>query len=314
VTVRLDDYLRARIAEVDAALARWLPGPPACPERLAVAMRYSVEAGGKRIRPLLVLASAEATAQRTGASEADARALALPAACAIEMIHTYSLVHDDLPAMDDDTLRRGRPTLHVAHGEGMAILAGDALQAAAFHLLAAEPPTRDDTIARRKLHAIEIVAIAAGARGMVGGQAIDLEAVRPGPGREALPLDREALREMHARKTGALLRASCLAGGVMAGADDSLLDALAGYGDEIGLAFQIVDDLLDVEGDSSGIGKTPGKDAAAGKPTYPALYGIEQSRALAAACIERAEGHLARAGLAGSPLAPLARRVLERRS
>jgi geranylgeranyl diphosphate synthase type II len=291
-------WLEARRTDVDGALERFLPSAPACPSRVGEAMRYSLFAGGKRLRPLLALAAAEAAAAARGASPDRARALAMPAACALELIHTYSLVHDDLPAMDDDTLRRGRPTNHVVFGEGMAILAGDALLTEAFALIAREPQRGDgveeQTVAARKLRTLQIVADAAGPCGMVGGQAIDLEAA--GTGRR---FDAEGLRAMHARKTGALIRASALAGAVMAGADEPQLDAIRRYGDELGLAFQIVDDILDVEGASQDLGKTAGKDAAANKPTYPALYGLEASRAMAAACIERALAALGAQGLAG---------------
>jgi len=292
-------WLDTRRKDVDAALERWLPTPPQAPANVCDAMRYSVMAGGKRLRPLLVLAAAEAVAVRHGHAPDSALPLALPAACAIELIHTYSLVHDDLPAMDDDTLRRGRPTAHVVYGEGMAILSGDGLLTEAFSLLAREPresATVDAAeLAVRKLHAIAVVAEAAGAAGMVGGQAIDLQAALPG----AAPLDSEGLRAMHARKTGALIRGSAIAGALMAGASDAERSAIEAYGEALGLAFQIVDDILDVEGESASLGKTAGKDAAAGKPTYPALFGLEESRRLAADCAERARTALTRAALEG---------------
>ena len=310
----LDAYLAARRAEIEAALERFAPASPATPAVVADAMRYSLMAGGKRLRPILTLAAADAVAMRRGIPELDARALAMPAACAIEMIHTYSLVHDDLPAMDDDTLRRGRPTLHVIAGDGMAILAGDGLQAEAFALLAREPDTDDADVAWRKLRVIARVAAAAGPTGMVGGQAIDLAAVRPGPGQPAVAIDAAALEAMHARKTGALIRAATAAGALMAGGDAAIVDAIDRYAAEIGLAFQIVDDLLDVEAGSDALGKTAGKDAAAGKPTYPALFGLERSRALADGCLARADEALARVDLADSPLAGIGRWVVTRRS
>ena len=310
----LDAYVAARRAEIDAALERFAPAPPVTPAVVAEAMRYSLMAGGKRLRPILTLAAADAVAARRGNSGADARALALPAACAIEMIHTYSLIHDDLPAMDDDTLRRGRPTLHVVAGDGMAILAGDGLQAEAFALLAREPNTDDPDVIGRKLRVIACVAEAAGPAGMVGGQAIDLAAVRPGPGQRAVAIDAAALEAMHARKTGALMRAATVAGALMAGGDATIIDAIDRYAAEIGLAFQIVDDLLDVEAGSDALGKTAGKDAAAGKPTYPALFGLEHSRTLADQCLARADEALARVDLADSPLAGIARWVVSRRS
>jgi len=295
----LRDWLDARRLEIDVALERYLPGAPACPPRVAEAMRYSLFAGGKRLRPVLALASAESIALATGADAAGGRARALPAACALELIHTYSLIHDDLPAMDDDSLRRGRPTSHVVFGEGLAILAGDGLLTEAFALMAREPADDPDpSIAGRKLRAIRIVAEAAGSCGMVGGQAIDLEAAG-----SAAAFDAEGLRAMHARKTGALMRAAAAAGAVMAGAGDAHLAAIERYASELGLAFQIVDDILDVEGASGDLGKTAGKDAAAGKPTYPALYGLEASRGMAAACVDRALVALAEPAASG--LAPL---------
>ncbi len=289
----LRHWLEARRREVDAALERFLPLAPACPPRVREAMHYSLFAGGKRLRPTLALASAEAVALANGADVERGRAMALPAACALELIHTYSLVHDDLPAMDDDTMRRGRPTNHVVFGEGLAILAGDGLLTEAFALMAREPADGDPA---RTLRAIRIVADAAGACGMVGGQAIDLEAVGSGAS-----FDGDGLRGMHARKTGALIRASAAAGAVMAGAGEAQLEAIGRFAAELGLAFQIVDDILDVEGASEALGKTAGKDAAAGKPTYPALYGLDTSRTMAAECIERALAALEGPG-AGLPL------------
>ena len=277
----LRDWLEARRADVERALERFLPASPACPPRVGEAMRYSVFAGGKRLRPMLALAAAESVAMANGRDLSAARAAALPTACALELIHTYSLVHDDLPAMDDDTLRRGRPTNHVVFGEGLAILAGDGLLTEAFALMSREP--RDPGAAPRKLRAICVVAEAAGACGMVGGQAVDLEAAGTGAS-----FDGDGLRAMHARKTGALIRASAAAGAVMAGASDAQIEAIERFASELGLAFQIVDDILDVEGASAELGKTAGKDAAAGKPTYPALYGLEESRRMAAECVDRA--------------------------
>ena len=295
--IDLHDWLDARRQEIDAALDRYLPGAPACPPRVSDAMRYSLFAGGKRLRPVLALASAEAIALANGVDLDRGRAMALPVACALELIHTYSLVHDDLPAMDDDTLRRGQPTNHVVFGEGLAILAGDGLLTEAFALMAREPDaTADPSIAARKLHAIRIVAEAAGPCGMVGGQAIDLDAAGSGA-----TFDGEGLRAMHARKTGALMRASAAAGAVMAGAGEAHLTAIEHFASELGLAFQIVDDILDVEGASRDLGKTAGKDAAAGKPTYPALYGLEASRGMAAGCVDRALVALAEPVASGLP-------------
>ena len=307
----LHAWLASQRDAVERALERYLPASNAAltpgfvpasrraPARVSESMRYSLFAGGKRLRPMLALAAAGAVAEHAGTSLTEADELALPVACALEMIHTYSLVHDDLPAMDNDTMRRGRPTAHVVFGEGLAILAGDALLTEAFALMAREPAQVDgvspDDLSRRRLQAIAIVADAAGAAGMVGGQAIDLEAAAPG----ATTLDAGALREMHMRKTGALIVASGLSGAIMAGASESIAEAIGRYAVEIGLAFQIVDDILDVEGASAELGKTAGKDAAAGKPTYPALYGLDASRTLASECIERATSVLQNAGLGG---------------
>ena len=302
-------WLDARRNDVDAALERYLPAAPACPPRLGEAMRYSLFAGGKRLRPVLALAAAEAVGRSHGLAADAARTLALPAACALELIHTYSLVHDDLPAMDDDTLRRGRPTSHVVFGEGQAILAGDGLLTEAFALMSREPA--DPALAPRKLQAIRAVADAAGPCGMVGGQAIDLEAAGSGSS-----FDAEGLRAMHARKTGALIRAASAAGAIMAGGTSEQVQAIERYASELGLAFQIVDDILDVEGASAALGKTPGKDAAAGKPTYPALYGLEPSRRMAAECVERAilalEDRASRVDLRDSHLPAIARWVTSR--
>ena len=302
----LRDWLDAARRDVDAALHRYLPAAPACPPQVADAMHYSVFAGGKRLRPVLALAAAEAIAGVRRDPAADARALAMPAACALELIHTYSLVHDDLPAMDNDTMRRGRPTNHVVFGEGFAILAGDALLTEAFALMSREPRLGPADLVRRQLRAIRVVADAAGPCGMVGGQAIDLDAAGSGSS-----FDADGLRAMHARKTGALIRAAATAGAIMAGADETQLAGVQDYAAELGLAFQIVDDILDVEASSQDLGKTAGKDAAAGKPTYPALFGVPQSKRLAAESIDRALAALARASLGGH-LAGIAHWVISR--
>ena len=313
----LEDFLTRARTQVDAALDRYLPVPPACPAIVADAMRYSVFAGGKRLRPMLTLAAADAVERSERAPRqshgGDVMQLALPAACAIELIHTYSLIHDDLPAMDDDTLRRGRPTLHVVYGEGVAILAGDGLQAEAFALLAREPATENPAIVARKLRIVRVVGEAAGPAGMVGGQAIDLQASGQVPG-HAVTLDADGLRAMHARKTGAIIRASVVCGAIMAGADDSLVAALDEYANDVGLAFQIVDDILDVEGNATSLGKTAGKDAAGDKPTYPALFGLDRSRALAADCLSRAQQTLSDAKLTEGHLGAIAEWVVRRKS
>ena len=306
-------FLDASRARVEAALDRYLPKPPSCPEIMSEAMRYSVFAGGKRFRPVLTLAAADAVARGSGATAATE--LALPAACAIELIHTYSLIHDDLPAMDDDTLRRGRPTLHVVYGDGIAILAGDGLHAEAFALLARDPRTGlpDAELTARKLRVIQAIADAAGSTGMVGGQAIDLQAAGQGVG-ERLALDADGVRLMHARKTGALIRAAAVTGAIMAGGAADELERIDRYASDLGLAFQIVDDILDVEGESRELGKTAGKDAADSKPTYPAFFGIDRSRVLAGDAIGRAKAALEEARLTHGWLAPIADWILNRRS
>jgi geranylgeranyl diphosphate synthase, type II len=321
-TITLKDYLVARRALVDDHLSRWLVGPPTCPAIISEAMRYSLLGGGKRFRPLLALAAGDAIAAHPAAqappghavSGDDVTRLVMPAACALEMIHTYSLIHDDLPAMDNDTLRRGRPTLHVAHGEGMAILAGDGLLTEAFALLANRPEAHSPDVLARRMRTLAEIADAAGAAGMVGGQAIDLQAVGSGSAEhQALaPISFETLRDMHARKTGALIRASAVAGAVMAGGTEEAIDAVRAYAVGLGLAFQIVDDILDVEGATEALGKTAGKDAAAGKPTYPALFGLDRSRALASEAMEQALDALRRAGLGGGRLDEIARWVTGR--
>ena len=299
----LFEYLTTRRSQIDAALSRFLPAAPACPAVVGEAMRYSLMAGGKRLRPILTLAAAETVTDAGSAERAVEQAL--PAACALEFIHTYSLIHDDLPAMDDDSLRRGRPTLHIVHGEGMAILAGDGLLTEAFTLMASEP--RDPALAARKLRAIGVVAAAASAAGMVGGQALDLQAVGT-----ASTFDAASLQDMHARKTGALIRAAAAAGAIMAGAGDDAIRAVEEYGRHLGLAFQIVDDILDVEGDAKDLGKTAGKDAKAGKPTYPSLYGIDASKRLAAARMDSALAALNDARLQPGRLGDIAGWVVKR--
>jgi geranylgeranyl diphosphate synthase type II len=299
----LTDYINARRARIDAALSRCLPAPPAYPRVVYDAMRYSLDAGGKRLRPILTLAAAE-TVAGTSANSDDAIDLALPSACAVELIHTYSLIHDDLPAMDDDSLRRGRPTNHVVYGEGMAILAGDGLLTEAFALLSAEP--RDAHLSARKIRTIHTIAVAAGGCGMVGGQAIDLGAVG------LSTFDRESLQDMHARKTGALIRAAAVAGAIMGGGSEDAIRSVEEYGRHVGLAFQIVDDILDVEGNARDLGKTAGKDARSGKPTYPAMFGLEASRHLAAERHDAAIAALRAAGLQESRLADIASWVVKR--
>ena len=258
----LGPALQALIVRAEQALDHCLPPAEQSPAELHHAMRYAVLGGGKRLRPLLVYAAAHALGEDGMPLDA--------AACAVELIHAYSLVHDDLPAMDDDALRRGRPTCHIVYGEAMAILAGDALQALAFEILANDTTGHiDAATAISMLHAL---GRACGAEGMAGGQALDLAAV----GRK---LTLAELEHMHACKTGALIRASVQLGALVAGADTGTLQALDRYADALGLAFQVRDDILDVEGESAVIGKTAGKDAAADKPTFPSIIGLDASRA-----------------------------------
>lgn len=299
------DYITARRAEIDAALAAAVPASPDCPPALADAMRYSLLAGGKRLRPLLCIAACEAVG--------GTRSVAMPVAVALEFIHTYSLIHDDLPAMDDDSMRRGRPTLHVVAGEGMAILAGDGLLTEAFALLARAPLASEPATASRAVRVVGLIARAAGVAGMVGGQSIDLACVSPPPG-TSLPgrLDAAGLQAMHAMKTGALIRASAAAGAIMGGGDDEIVARIDAAAAQFGLGFQIVDDILDVEGESAALGKTAGKDAAAGKPTYPSLLGLEHSREMARACLSRAEALLSGLALDSTHLLALGRAMIER--
>ena len=318
----LDHYLRTRRTEIDAALEAALPVPPTCPPLIAEAMRYSLFAGGKRLRPILTLAAAEAVVdgeQTDTGSHAVGMALAMPAACASELIHTYSLVHDDLPAMDDDGLRRGRPTAHIVYGEGVAILAGDALLTQAFVILARRRSNAPPEFDQRRLRAIARIAEAAGATGMVGGQVLDLAATGTGhglggedPNQRDGP-DDEALRELHERKTGALICAAAVTGAILAGGDETAVEAVDRYAAHLGLAFQIVDDILDVEGNAADLGKTAGKDAAARKPTYPSVHGLDRSRVLATEAATAAREALATAGLAGR-LSEIADWVLSRTS
>ena len=292
-----DDATGALLAtwrtRVDAALAAALPNPADEPRRLHAAMRHAALLGGKRIRPLLVYATGTAFA-------ADAAALDR-AACAVELVHAYSLVHDDLPAMDDDALRRGQPTVHVAFDEATAILAGDALQALAFAQLSAAPQDAGTRIAM-----VAELAAAAGAAGMCGGQSLDIEATGGGA------LAEDALERLHALKTGALLRASVRLGAIAAGADDGARAALDRYADALGLAFQVRDDLLDIEGDSATLGKTAGKDAAQRKATFPALIGIDASRARLHALAATMDAALDTLAADTPALRALARAVVER--
>jgi geranylgeranyl diphosphate synthase type II len=285
-------------ARVDSVLDHLFQAPRTELERLYQAMRYSVMNGGKRVRPLLVYAACEAL--QGDIERADG------AACAVELIHAYSLVHDDLPAMDDDDLRRGQPTTHKAFDEASAILAGDGLQSLAFEVLADRRRNPHD--AETRLQMISALGAAAGPAGMVGGQAIDLGSV-------GLQLDQQALEVMHRHKTGALIEASVLLGALASGKSDDLsLKALLQYARAIGLAFQVQDDILDVESDTATLGKTQGKDEAHDKPTYPALLGLDAAKQYAIELRDLALHALRLFGDSAEPLRELARYIVERRS
>lgn len=268
----LAEYVSHKQHKIDDTLKRLVPDESVAPTSIHKAMRYSLFAGGKRIRPILCVAAAEAVCDSPDGIE--------PAACSLELIHTYSLIHDDLPALDNDDLRRGVPTCHKVFGEALAILAGDALLTLAFQVL-----SQLDCDAERKSKLIEELACAAGTvSGMIGGQVHDIE----GEGKHP---DAALLEAIHTAKTGALLRASLRMGGIFAGADQEQLSALTCYGEHVGLAFQIVDDVLDVEQSSEELGKTAGKDAQQKKITFPAVYGLDRSREMAEQ--ERLAAHLA---------------------
>jgi geranylgeranyl diphosphate synthase type II len=286
-------------ALVEEALRRALPQETDWPATIHRAVRYSLFAGGKRIRPILVLAAGEAVG---GAPEE-----LLPLACAVEMVHTYSLVHDDLPAMDDDDLRRGKPTSHKVFGEAIAILAGDALLTRAFHLMAEVPPGWDEARVRRRLRAAAVLGEACGTTGLIGGQVMDLES-------EGKAIDAGALERLHRAKTGALLSACVRGGGILGGAGEEDLRHLTRYASAVGLAFQVVDDVLDATEGAERLGKTAGKDAAASKATYVTVHGLERARSLAAELRAEALAATAPLGERGALLADLARLIVDRRS
>lgn len=293
----LERYLKERAAAVDVALDRFLPPETEPPETLHKAMRYSVFAGGKRLRPVLVIAGAEAVG---GSGER-----VMPTACAMELIHTYSLVHDDLPAMDNDDVRRGVPTNHKVFGEAMAILAGDALLTLAFRLVAENFTAAADARALRDV--LLDIGDAAGHDGMVGGQVADLEA-------EGRQVGADTVDYIHAHKTGALIRTSLRVGAVLCGGTAEQVRALGAAGAGLGLAFQIVDDILDVVSSTQVLGKTAGKDQIQRKATYPALHGLEASRARARFLIGQAETALADLGPCAEPIRALGRFILERKA
>jgi geranylgeranyl diphosphate synthase type II len=292
----INDYLARRAAEVDGWLEGLVPSESTPPYRLHRAMRYSLLGGGKRLRPALVLASGEAL----GARPDDL----MPAACAVEMIHTYSLIHDDLPAMDNDDLRRGRPTCHKAFGEAMAILAGDALLTLAFQVLS----SADWRDRQRQVRVIRQIACAAGSvDALLGGQVVDIES-------EGKEVDAATLEYIHSSKTGAMITASVVVGGIIAGATEDQISKLRGYGRRIGLAFQIADDILDVTSTSEQLGKTPGKDQAANKATYPAIHGMAASEARARELVNEAIDIVSSLDADTHILQEIARFIIARRS
>jgi geranylgeranyl diphosphate synthase type II len=296
-TESLTQYFTRRGEEVNSWLDCLVPQASVRPEQIHQAMRYSLFAGGKRLRPVLVLASGEAL----GAATEDL----MPAACAIEMIHTYSLIHDDLPAMDNDDLRRGRPTCHKAFGEAIAILAGDALLTQAFRVLAMDAPERDPL---KQIRVIREIANAAGTvEALIGGQVVDMES-------EGKAVDAATLEYIHHSKTGALIRASVIVGGHIAGATDEQLEKLDAYSQRIGLAFQIADDILDVTQTSEQLGKTAGKDLAVAKATYPAIFGLEASEKRAQELVDEAVEIISTLGDDTRILQSIARFIIKRKS
>ncbi len=298
--LEIKNYLARKRAQVDQALARLMLPEEGEPADHIKAMGYSLFANGKRLRPILCLAAAEAV-QEEGEP---ANETLLAAACALECIHTYSLIHDDLPAMDNDDLRRGRPTSHKVFGEGAAILAGDGLLTFAFELLSR--PAVDHIPARQRLRVIDLISKAAGPLGMVGGQAMDLDC-------EGKQIPLAILRSIHRRKTGALITASVQTGAMLADADGDRFAALTLYGEKIGLAFQIVDDLLNVEGTTEQLGKAAGSDARRQKATYPAFFGVEATRKMAEETVTAAVDAIDSLDHRAAPLRELARYIVDRK-
>ena len=294
----LKSYLRVRQTRLEVALDQYLPAEDVLPASLHKAMRYSVFAGGKRIRPMLMIAACEAVG---GEMER-----VIPAACAMEMIHTYSLIHDDLPAMDDDDFRRGRPTNHKVFGEAVAILAGDGLLTEAFILLS-DPKVNRNVPPEVLGRVIHIISRCAGSQGMVGGQVVDMES-------EGKGFSFPVLEFIHTHKTGALILAAIQAGALLGGADQSSFDALTRYGEASGLAFQIADDILDIVGEQEVLGKDVGSDQSRGKATYPAFLGLEQSRARARELRDLALEALTPLGEKAEPLRQIARFIVDRTS
>jgi geranylgeranyl diphosphate synthase, type II len=295
----LKSYLKEKIALVDTALDSFLPKEEELPQSIHKAMRYSIFAGGKRVRPVLMLAACEAVGGIIN--------IAMPAACAMELIHTYSLIHDDLPAMDDDDFRRGRPTNHKVFGDAIAILAGDGLLTEAFKLMS-DPRFAVGVDAGVKIAVINEIATCAGTYGMVGGQVVDMESEGKSD------IDLPTVQYIHTHKTGALIKASVVAGALLGGADEKQLAAIKRYGEAAGLAFQIADDILDIEGTTEEIGKDAGSDQARGKATYPAVMGLAAAKQEAQAMMDEAMLALEPLGGAAEPLREIARYIVERKN
>ncbi len=295
----LKAYLKEQCQRIDGALDLYLPKETELPYSLHKAMRYSVFAGGKRVRPILMLAACQAVGGDT--------ARAIPAACAMEMIHTYSLIHDDLPAMDNDDFRRGNPTNHKVFGEAIAILAGDGLLTEAFKLIS-DPRFAKDTPAEARLAVIREIAVCAGSYGMVGGQVVDMES----EGKE--DIDLPTVQYIHTHKTGALIKAAVVAGAILGGAGERQLAAITRYGEAAGLAFQIADDILDIEGTTEEIGKDAGSDEARGKATYPAVMGLAAAKDEARAMMDEAMRALEIFGTEADPLREIAQYIVQRKN
>lgn len=295
----LKSYLKEQCARIDAALDRFLPKETVLPHSLHKAMRYSIFAGGKRVRPILMLAACQAVGGDTEK--------AIPAACAMEMIHTYSLIHDDLPAMDDDDFRRGNPTNHKVFGEAIAILAGDALLTEAFKLIS-DPRFADGCDPVARLTVIHEIANCAGSHGMVGGQVVDMES------EGKADIDLPTVQYIHTHKTGALIKASVVSGALLGNADQQKLAAITRYGEAAGLAFQIADDILDIEGTTEEIGKDAGSDEARGKATYPAVMGLVAAKEEAQAMMDEAMRALEVFGAEADPLREIAAYIVKRKN
>lgn len=295
--MNLKEYLSSRIQLTEAYLEENMPSQTLYPQKIHEAIRYSVFAGGKRLRPILAIAACEAVG---GKAET-----VLPTACALELIHTYSLVHDDLPAMDDDDYRRGRLTNHRVYGEAIAILAGDGLLTLAFNLIAQNSDLGIE--AQKVLDVIKEISEAAGTMGMIGGQVVDIDS-------ENKQVSFETLKYIHNHKTGALFKATLRAGGIIAGAGKRELAALTDYAQNLGLAFQITDDILDIEGDSALLGKPVGSDEKNNKVTYPSLFGLEKSREMAHQCVEAACENIKIFGENGRYLRDIAIYLLDRKA